>query len=122
MEHSNFAPDAALHNDNSEHRQALIAALVERGLDAYEYGSGGGWQHVCVYLFSEDGNWLAIATGSMETECEIGLMGDRDQYQVGDEFPIKPRTLADATDGFQHYWDERDRWVQTYRAGLLDYK
>ena len=121
MEQPSTALDAAFNNDNPEHRQVLITALRERGLEAYEYGSGGGWQHVCVYLVEEESDWLAVATGNMETDCEIGLMGDRVEAQVGDDFSLKPKNLNEAVAAFLQYCGEREHWISEYRQGKLDY-
>ena len=63
MEQTDLALDVPFLNEDPEHRQALIAVLKAHGLEAHEYGSGGGFNHVCVYLVAEEQDWLAIATG-----------------------------------------------------------
>ena len=122
MEQPDLALNAPFLNDDPEHRQALIAALKAHGLEAHEYGSGGGFNHVCVYLVAEKQDWLAVATGSMESECEVGLFGDRNQYQVGNEFDKHPITLTEVVNSFEEYWGEKEKWIGMYHEGLLDYK
>ena len=56
-----------LDNRNPEHRQALIAALAVRGLEAHEERSGGSNWHVSIYLINQGVAWLRIYVKSPKT-------------------------------------------------------
>jgi hypothetical protein len=139
--------DKLFENDDPSHRSDLIAALAERGLDAWELNSGGGTMHVivtlCDYSVAPQINtaqdlalraelheaavqWpyaasLYIATNSLQTECEIGLLGidGRTDAQVSTEEWKPVGSLKEAVDVFQRYWSERDHWLRTYYEGRL---
>lgn len=129
-------------NDDPAQRSKLIDTLNESGLDAWEFNSGGGIMHVIVTLldFTVDppiitahdpelktqlqkavSNWpeayLYIATNSLNTDCEIGLMGadgaTGGQIEAGNWLPVD--SLENAVLKFQGYWHERDKWLR----GLL---
>lgn len=134
-------------NDDPTQRANLITALMERGLDAWELNSGGGTMHVIVTLLdytvdppinaAQDEvlhselqkaaeTWpyaanLYIATNSLQTDCEIGLLGvdGRTDAQATTEKWEPVGTLEEAVDAFQRYWNDRDSWLRTYWDGNL---
>jgi len=134
-------------NDDPTQRQSLVDALSRNGLDAWELNSGGGTMHVIVTLLdytvdppinaAQDrilhaelqkaaGAWpydanLYIATNSLQTECEIGLMGvdGRIDVQVTTEEWEPVGSLEEAVNAFQHYWHNRDGWLRAYWDGKL---
>ena len=135
-------------NDDPEQREELIQALQAAGLEAGEWDSGGGITHVIVPLLDpytvpptinaqdpglrsefEDGLriWpyeasLYIATNSLQTPCEIGLMGN--DGQTGRQAATaewKPvGSIEEAVSLFQRFWSERDKWLMALLAGDLD--
>jgi hypothetical protein len=130
-------------NDDPRQRGDLIAALTEKGMNAWELNSGGGTMHVIVTLLDYTVDppintaqdqalrselqvaveaWpfaasLYIATNSLQTECEIGLMGvdGRTDAQVATEDWNPISSLEEAVNAFQRYWYSRDDWLRTYR-------
>jgi hypothetical protein len=134
-------------NDDPHHRGALLKALRERGLDAVEFNSGGGTMHVIValidYVYEPSVNtaesqelrselensargwphesYLYISTNSLQTNCEIGLMGldGRTGAQVSHNEWEPVESLEDAVEVFQKYWNERDKWVRAFVADDL---
>lgn len=134
-------------NDDPIQREMLINALTEKGLDAWELNSGGGTMHVIVTLLdysvdpavntaqnpalrSELQHWakdwpyagyLYIATNSLQTDCEIGLLGvdGKTDAQVSLEAWNPVSTLEEAAETIQRYWGQRDKWIQAYLAGEL---
>jgi hypothetical protein len=65
--------------------------------------------------------YLYIATKSLLTGCEIGLMGADGatgaQLITGDAMPVD--SLQAAVAKFQQYWNERDTWLQRMLMGEL---
>lgn len=134
-------------NDDPVQRKSLIAALTKEGMDAWELNSGGGTMHVIVSLLDytvdpsintaqDEGlhaelqkatqTWpydsnLYIATNSLQTECEIGLMGvdGRTDAQVATEEWEPVSSLEEAISVFQRYWNNRDTWLRAYRDRKL---
>jgi hypothetical protein len=134
-------------NDDPVQREMLISALTEKGLDAWDLNSGGGTMHVIATLLdytvdppintAQDQalrselqkaaeSWsysanLYIATNSLQTECEIGLMGvdGRTDGQVATEEWEPVGFLEEAVDAFQRHWNNRDIWLRKYRDGKL---
>jgi hypothetical protein len=132
-------------NDNSAHRGQLIHALSSRGLDAWEFNSGGGIMHVVVslldasvipaiitakdarlqkVLLEKAESWpscaqLYIATNSLQSPCEIGLMGNDGVTgdQIGSEQWEMVNTLEEALSIFLRYWEARDRLLETFLSG-----
>ena len=114
-------PEAELlDNQNPEHRQALIAALAARGLEAHEERSGGNVWHVSVYLLKEASDWLAISTATEETACDVGLMGERGGRAAGEARWEPVDTLAAAVAAFERRWNDQDEWTAQLRVGDLD--
>lgn len=115
-----------LNNMNSDHRQALIAALGARGLDAHEERSGGNVWHVSLYLLQEGQDWLAISTATGETACDVGLMGGRhdartDSDAVAGEERWEPAsTLDSAVAAFEARWTAKEKWIARFHDGELD--
>lgn len=134
-------------NDDPEQREELIQALQAAGLAAGEWDSGGDITHVIVPLLdpytdpptinAQDPDlrsefadclrgWsyeasLYVATNSLQTACEIGLMGGdgRTDAQVATADWEPVNSLEEAVSLFQRYWNERDRWLRAYLAGKL---
>ena len=135
-------------NDDPDKREELIQALQAAGLEAGEWDSGGGITHVIVPLldpyadppriytrdpavFSE--LWaglqawpheasLYIATNSLQTTCDIGLMGSDGQTgrQAATPSWQPVRSLEEAVSLFQRFWNERDKWLRALLAGELN--
>lgn len=134
-------------NDDPKQRKQLIKALKKNGLDAWELNSGGGTMHVIVTLFdfsvnplvnsatdatlfsklestskewTSDG-YLYIATNSLQSDCEIGLMGwdGRTDAQVSLEAWKPIESLEEAVQTIQQHWNDRDKYIQAYLAGEL---
>ena len=109
-----------LDNRNSEHRQALIAALATRGLEAHEEHSGGNHWHVSLFLINQGVAWLSIATATDETACDVGLMGMRYGLSAGETVWEPVRTIDEAVAAFERRWNEQGEWEALFRAGDLD--
>lgn len=133
-------------NDDSTQRAELIQALQAVGLDAWELNSGGGTMHVIVTLLdctveppviaandarlSSDLHkattqwpeaYLYIATNSLETDCEIGLMGadGKSGAQLITEEWTPVDSLRGAVSKFQQCWSKRDEWLRRALVGEL---
>ena len=133
-------------NDNPENREELIRRLIAKGLPAFEFNSGGDIIHVVVPLLqSEEPGFevnaesveliseirrslvdnsynphLFIATNSLRTSCEIGLMGE-DAY--GDfvsthEWEFAP-DIERAEIVFESFWKDRDDWLKKWLADQI---
>jgi len=116
-------PVIEIDNDEPVHRQLLIEALRTRGLDAYEYNSGGNTMHVCVDLINGEMNTeelLQVATGSADSPCDVGLMGYSATGQAGLSDWMRTRTIDDAVAAFGRYVADRDEWVARLRRSELD--
>ena len=109
-----------LNSLNPDHRQAMTAALVARGLDAQEECSGGNVWHVSLYLLREGMDWLAISTATDETACDVGLMGERDGKTAGEARWEPAAGIAEAVAAFQRRWNEQDEWLTRFRVCDLD--
>lgn len=109
-----------LNNRNPDHRQALIAALMECGLDAHEECSGGNVWHVSLYLLREGRDWLAISTATDETACDVGLMGERDGRTAGEAHWEPVVSIAEAVVAFQRRWNDQDKRLARFWVGDLD--
>lgn len=135
-------------NDDPEQRASLIQALHSVGLDAWDLNSGGGVMHVIVTLL--DGTvdppvisaqapklradlenalrtWpcdsaLYIATNSLQSECDIGLMGTdgRTDAQVATSEWKHTDSLEEAVRAFQQLWAKRDSWLKKFIEGKLE--
>ncbi len=116
------SPDLEMDNDQPEHRAALVAALRQEELDAYEYHSGGGLMHVVVDLLRDDtsDDLLQIATGSVASPCDVSLMGWRNGGHVQDDDRTRTPTLQDAVHAFRGYMAEKESWVGMFLSGALD--
>ena len=136
-----------LNNDDPIHRANLIASLSASGLHAWSLNSGGGVMHVVVTLlnmsvkppvisaqdptlqarFEQNVNvWLHetmfyIATNSLRTTCEIGLMGQdgRTGSQVASAEWHHVNSLEEALSVFWRLWNERDKWLYDFIEGVL---
>lgn len=109
-----------LNNMDADHRQALIAGLAARGLEAHEECSGGNVWHVSLYLLRDGADWLAVSTASDETTCDVGLMGERDGRTAGETRWEPVVSVAGAVDAFERRWYKREDWTANLRAGSLD--
>ena len=115
-----------LNNMISDDRQALIAALAARSLNAYEERSGGNVWHVSLYLLQEDQDWLAICSATDETACDVGLMGSRHDKFTGLEATAGERrwesvsTLEAAVAAFARRWVAKEEWIAKFYEGVLD--
>ena len=135
-------------NDDPLQRQRLIAVLLSSGLDAFEINSGGDVMHVVVPLLEGSPDspkiraqdpkiqadlqarirvWpcvatLYIATNSLRTDCEIGLMGNYGTTgsQVTSTEWEPAASIEEALDIFQLRWNERDNWLKAFAQGDLD--
>lgn len=134
-------------NDDRAQRKRLIKALVKDGLDAWELNSGGDTMHVIVTLFDftvdppvntatdatlraklenavkgwiSDG-YLYIATNSLQSDCEIGLMGidGTTDAQVSLETWRPIDSLEEAVKTIQQHWNDRDKHIRAYLEGEL---
>ena len=134
-------------NDDPNDREQLIEKLQAKGLPASEFDSGGGNLHVIVPLLrsSEQGleiraqdsqirleleraleynpyhPHLFVATTSLSTSCEIGLMGEDAYGEVISTYDwelIPDVKLAAAI--FEGFWNKRDEWLQKWMAGALN--
>lgn len=117
--------NSLISNDEPAHRQLLIDALKAEGMDAYEYHSGGGCMHVCVDLINETGeagaeNLLQIASGSVDSSCDVCLMGWNESGNVQNGNLIRALTFKDAMNAFKKYWSEQDVWIKLFEQGNLD--
>ena len=129
-------------NDIPKDRQALIESLKSQGIIAFEWNSGGNIMHVVIPIIgifsepytieTEDSDlrllveehiqkssgdeFLYISTNSLQTECEIGVMGQNgvtgSQF-ASDEW-IHADSLEDATMVVLNLWNERDKWIQNF--------
>ena len=134
-------------NDDPRQRESLVQALHSAGLDAWEFNSGGGIMHVIVTLLDGTVNppvisaqssklraalenalktWphdstLYIATNSLQSECDIGLMGNdgRTDAQVTAPDWKHVDSLEEAIPVFQEFWSKRDNWLTAFIAGQL---
>ncbi len=64
---------------------------------------------------------LYIATNSLQSECDIGLMGNdgRTDTQVTTPDWKHVDSLDEAVSIFRRFWDERDMWLMDYLEGQL---
>jgi hypothetical protein len=134
-------------NDDPVQRANLIKVIAAYGLDAWEFNSGGGIMHVVVTILDTSveppiisaqnpdlqgqleeavKTWsheatLYIATNSLRTNCEIGLMGNdgRTGSQVASAEWEHVDSLDEAVFVFRKFWNERDRWLQDFVEGKL---
>jgi len=132
-------------NDNPEDREKLVEELVRHDLNAYEWNSGGEIYHVIVPLINPydnpisihaqdknlvediqaniaewpDETYLYISTNSLQSDCEIGLMGQsgKNGNPVSSPDWNFINSLDEAVKEFQNIWDDRDEWI---RKLLLD--
>ena len=135
-------------NDDSVQRASLIQALQSVGLEAWELNSGGGIMHVIVTLLdgavdppvisAQDPKlradlvdalkaWpydstLYIATNSLQSECDIGTMGNdgRTDAQVATSEWKHADSLEEAVLAFRQLWAERDSWLNKFVEGKLE--
>jgi hypothetical protein len=133
-------------NDDPKDRKELIRRLIAKGMPSFEFNSGSGIIHVVVPLIESSGSGfeinaqneelimelkkalennpynphLFIATNSLRTSCEIGLMGE-DAYgnfiSTGD-WEYTP-DIEKAQVIFDNYWNSRDKWIRKWVAGEL---
>ena len=136
-----------LDNDNPDHRAELVKRLNAKGLPAFEWESGGGIVHVVVPLLQEGETryeinaestelisdlqkalkhnpynpHLYIATNSLQTSCEIGLMGE-DAYGnfVSSKNWDRVIEFEAAEKSFYSLWKNRDNWLRKWVSGELD--
>ena len=133
-------------NDNPENRKELIQRLITMGLPALEFDSGGGIIHVVVpllqsddlgfevnaegaELISEINAYLAdnqfdphlfIATNSLRTPCEIGLMGENadGEFVSTNDWEFAPE-IDDAQRIFEKFWKDRDAWLKRWMMSQI---
>lgn len=112
----------AMNNDSMGDRRKLIEELQRRGIEAYEYTSGGGIMHVAADLHKDGDDLLQVATGSAETDCEVVLLGWRGDYQVGNSPQdwYYPATVEEAATSFEDLRARRDELIDHFRAGELN--
>lgn len=133
-------------NDNPEDRKELIKRLIAKGLPAFEFDSGGGITHIVVPLLQSDGPiievnaesaglvpeinaylinnpynpHLFIATNSLRTSCEIGLMGEdaAGNFISTNDWEFAPE-IEKAELIFERFWKDRDVWLKKWIAGQI---
>lgn len=134
-------------NRNPKDREVLIKTLQAQGLDAFEWESLEGIDHVCVPILAtfEDtpitintttkemrekveealGDtpyeaYLYIATNSRDYPCEVGVMGTYPdgRRQFASNDWTPVETLDEATGKFLELWRERNDWLQAYLNGM----
>lgn len=126
-------------NDNPEDREKLVEELIRHDLNAFEWNSGGGIYHVIVPLINPyddsisihaqdknlveemqanianwpDDTYLFIATNSLQSDCEIGLMGQSGKNGNPVSSPDWKfiNYLDEAVKEFQSIWEDRDEWI-----------
>lgn len=136
-----------LDNNDPIQRNNLSKTLRSAGLDACELNSGGGIMHLVVTILDttvkppimlaqnpdvksqlEEAmkTWshqamLYIATNSLRTNCEIGLIGNdgRTGNQAASLGWKHVDSLDEAVLTFQQFWNERDRWLRDFINGKL---
>jgi len=135
-----------LDNDNSVDRADLAAQLRAKGMPAFEWSLGGDLTHVVVPLLQEgeegyeinslDGDlglelhailehgahnpYLFIATNSLESACDIGLMGEDIYGQfVGSAHWEHAAEVEDAIGLFRGFWENGDEWLRKWADGDL---
>jgi len=134
-------------NDNPEDREELIKRLIARGLPAFEFNSGGAIIHVVVPLVqstesgfetnAQDGGIISelesvlknnpydphlfIATNSLRTSCEIGMMGEDayGNFVSTDDWEHAP-DIETAQAIFERFWNGRDEWIRRWVASKLN--
>jgi hypothetical protein len=134
-------------NNNPEDRAKLIEKLQAKGLLASEFDSGSGMIHVIVPLLrsSEHGleihaqdselrtefelalqynpyhPHLFIATNSLQTSCEIGLMGEDAYGEIISTYDWESiPDLEQAAAIFTGFWKNRDEWIKMWMDGKLN--
>ena len=135
-----------LDNDNPEHRADLVAQLRAKGLPAFEWSSGGDINHVVLPLrqegdegyeinaengdlapelhtileHSQHNPHLFIATNSLLTSCEIGLMGeDVDGEFVASENWRHAADFESAVGLFEEFWQNGHEWLRKWVDGEI---
>ncbi len=65
--------------------------------------------------------YLYIATNSLQTDCEVGLMGvdGKTDAQVSLEEWKPVGSLEEAVETIQRFWEERDEWIRAFLQGEL---
>lgn len=109
-----------MHNSNQEDRRRLMEALWSRGYSVSEYSSGGGTVHVVLPLLEEGEDMLFIATGDIDSNCDISLIGWHGGEQVQTDTWISVSTLEEAVLGFERFLSEQNVWLERFRSGELD--
>ena len=127
-------------NDNPEDREKLVEELIRHDLNAYEWNSGGGIYHVIVPIINTyndsnlihaqdknlienmqaniadwpDETYLYISTNSLQSDCEIGLMGQSGKNGNPVSSPDWKfiTSLDEAAKEFQCIWEDRDEWIK----------
>lgn len=107
-------------NHNPEDRRRLIEALWSFGFRATEYDSGGGTTHVVVPILEEGDDLLQIATGEIESRCDVSLMGWRRGEQVQADTWIAAQSMEDAIIHFEKYFQDREQWIERFYLGEMD--
>jgi len=133
-------------NDNPQDRRKLVNRLRQISMPASEWESGGGIIHVIVPLLQEGGSgfeinaesedlilelqtalennpynpYLYIATNSLRTSCEIGLMGEDayGNFVTTKDWEYAPE-IKKAELLFEDFWKERDAWLKKWILGGL---
>jgi len=127
-------------NDNPEDREKLVEELIKHDPNAFEWNSGGGIYHVIVPLINPyddsisihaqdknlveemqaniaewpDETYLYISTNSLQSDCEIGLMGQSGNTGNPVSSPDWKfiNALDEAVKEFQSIWEDRDEWIK----------
>ena len=77
--------------------------------------------HVVVDLVADSGNHIIqVATGNIETLCDVGVMGWNENGKIGSPDWVQAPTLSTAAGAFEIYLADRDKWIQRSNAGELN--
>lgn len=108
-------------NDDAGDRKALIEALNALGIPAYEYHSGGGIMHVTADIVDDAAtdDLLQVATGSSDTDCDVGLMGwlNGESWEAPDWTAV--HSMQEAIERFAELWADREQLAASFRDGTL---
>jgi hypothetical protein len=101
----------------------VIVPLLQEGEEGYEINAENGDLALDLHAALEYGArnpHLFIATNSLETSCEIGLIGE-DVYGavVGSEHWEHAAGVEDAIGLFENFWQNGDEWLRKWVEGEL---
>lgn len=106
-----------LDGNDPTHRAALITALADVGLTAYEDMTAPGMHHVCVDIYTTEGLTIQIATGTANNPCDVFLFAIYQEGEVVESSPMPcgsftATTVAGAVAAFQYFAAERNHWIE----------